>query len=546
MRHLQLSLLHQASTTTASRRRALGTVLGGTGLLLMGHPVRPVAAQATPTSATPATTASVVPLGEAIAELTPPAVWEAFYQLTQIPRPSHSEEQVSAFLAEFGRTLGLETVVDEVGNVLIRKPASPGMTDRPSAILQAHMDMVPVKTSDSDHDFESDPIDAFVVDGWVRADRTTLGADDGIGVALIMGLLEDESLVHGPLEALFTVNEEDGFTGANALQPGILRGAMLINVDSEEEGVFTIGSAGGGYVDATATYREEPTPAGLTGVQLEVTGLQGGHSGIDIDRGRGNAIKLLARLLWNAQEDFGIRTASIGGGERYNAIAHEATAVVAVPKSEATPLTEFVELFATTVKEELAATEPELAITATPAELPDMVMALDAQRRIVGALYGSPNGVMRMSDAVPGLVETSTNLGTVTVAEGQLAAGFLVRSAVDSARDDVRQMIGSVWALAGVETTTHDAYSGWTPDPDSPLLALMQTVYQDLYGRQAEIMAVHAGLETSVIGAKYPELDMISVGPTIENVHSPREQLEVASVGKVYDLLVATLERIAA
>jgi dipeptidase D len=515
-------------------------------MLLLSQPVRHAAAQATPTGATPAATANGIPLGEAIAELEPRAVWEHFSQLTQIPRPSHHEAQVSAFLARFGRDLGLETVVDEVGNVLIRKPASSGMADRPGVILQAHMDMVPVKTSTSDHDFETDPIAAIVDDGWVRADGTTLGADDGIGVALIMALLEDERLAHGPLEGLFTVNEEDGFGGVNALQPGVLQGAMLINVDSEEEGAFTIGSAGGMDVDATATYPEEPTPADVTGVRLEVTGLQGGHSGIDIDSGRGNAIKMLARLLWNAHEAFAIRVASISGGERYNAIPHDAVAIVAVPENEVEPLTAYVEAFAATVTEELATTEPELAITATPATLPGMVMTPDAQRRIVGALYGSPNGVMGMSDSVPGLVETSTNLGTVSAAKGQFAAGFLVRSAIDSERDDVSRMIGSVWGLAGVETTTHDAYSGWAPDLASPLLRLMQMVFQDLYGREAGIMAVHAGLETSVIGAKYPGLDMISVGPTMQNVHSPREQLEVASVGKVYDLLVATLERIAA
>jgi dipeptidase D len=546
MGHLQLSLLHQASTTMASRRRVIGKLLAGTGLLFMGLPVRGAAAQATPASATPTTTTSGVPLGEVIAELAPPAVWEHFYQLTQIPRPSHHEEEASAFLNEFGENLGLETIVDDVGNVLIRKPASPGRVDRPGVILQAHMDMVPVKTSDSDHDFENDPIAAVIADGWVRADRTTLGADDGIGVALIMALLEDKTLVHGPLEALFTVNEEDGFGGVNALQPGVLRGAMLINVDSEEEGVFTIGSAGGVNVDTKATYPEEPTPGDMTGVRLEVIGLQGGHSGIDIGRGRGNAIKLLARLLWSVEEEFAIRVASIAGGERYNAIPHEAMAIMAVPESEATPLTDFVQMFAATVKQELAATEPELAIIVTPAELPRMVMTRDAQGRIVGALYGSPNGVMRMSDSVPGLVETSANLGTVSAADGQLSAGFLVRSAVDSARDDVGQMIGSVWTLAGLQTTTHDVYSGWAPDPDSPLLGLMQAVYLDLFGHETRIMAVHAGLETSVIGAKYPGLDMISVGPTMQDVHSPREQLEVASVGKVYDLLVATLERIAA
>ncbi len=301
--------------------------------------------------------------------------------------------------------------MDEVGDVLIRKPASAGMEDRPGVILQAHMDMVPEKAPGKVHDFETDPITAFVEEGWVRTDGTTLGADDGIGVALIMALLEDETIAHGPLEALFTVNEEDGFTGADAVQPGVLQGSLLINVDSEVEGTFTIGSAGGADVDVTATYAEEPTPAGLTGMRLEITGLQGGHSGIDINRGRGNAIKLLARLLWSARQEIAVRVASIEGGGRYNAIPREAAAVVAVPEAEATRLTGASRRSPQRSRQELARTEPDLQIAATPAEIPDMVMTPDAQRRIVGALYGCPNGVMRMSDSVPGLVETSTNLG---------------------------------------------------------------------------------------------------------------------------------------
>ncbi|MFN8663643.1 MAG: aminoacyl-histidine dipeptidase [Thermomicrobiales bacterium] len=539
-------MLQRLTTGRASRRRVAGAFLGQTGLIFAGLAGCRAAAQATPISATPAAPVQGVPLDEAVAGLAPPAVWEHFLQLTQIPRPSHHEEQVSTFLADFGRGLGLETAADVAGNVLIRKSASPGKADRPGVILQAHMDMVPAKTSDSDHDFGTDPIEAFVEDGWVRADRTTLGADDGIGVALIMALLEDDTIVHGPLEALFTVDEEDGFDGVNALQPGVLQGSFLINVDSEEEGVFTIGCAGGVDVDASADYEEEATPSGMTGIQLAITGLQGGHSGVDINRGRGNAIKLLARLLWNAQEAVTLRVTSITGGERNNAIPRDAVAVVAVPEGDATALIALVETVAATILAELATAEPQLAITAMPANLPGRVMSADAQHRIIEALYGSPNGVMRMSDAVPGLVETSTNLGTVSATSGRLAAGFRVRSAVDSARDDVAQMITSVWALADVETTTYDAYPGWRPDPDSPLLGLMQMVYQGLYGREAKIMAVHAGLETSVIGATYPALDMISIGPTIQDVHSPHEQLEISSVSKVYDLLVATLERIAA
>ncbi len=476
--------------------------------------------------------------------LAPPAVWEHFSQLTHIPRPSHHEERVSAFLAAFGRDLGLETAVDEVGNVLIRKAASAGREGRPGVVLQAHMDMVPEKAPDKVHDFATDPITAFVEDGWVRADGTTLGADDGIGVAIIMALLEDDAIAHGPLEALFTVNEEDGFTGADALQPGGLRGSLLINVDSEEEGTFTIGSAGGADVDATATYAEEPAPAGMTGVRLEITSLQGGHSGIDINRGRGNAIKLLARLLWSAQQAIPLRVATITGGGRYNAIPREASAVVAIPETEVTRLTDFVAAFAATVRQELARTEPDLQVAATPAAVPDMVMTPEAQRRIVGALYAVPNGVIRMSDAVPGLVETSTNLGMAAAAAGQFSAGWLVRSAINSARDDVEQMTGSVFALAGINAVRKDAFTGWRPNPDSPLLALMQGVYRDLFGHAAAVAAVHAGLETSEFGSTYPGLDMISVGPTIEGAHSPEERLEIASVGKVYDLLVTTLERI--
>lgn len=477
-------------------------------------------------------------------DLAPRAVWDHFYALTQVPRPSHHEERASAFLAAFGRKLGLETAVDEVGDVLIRKPASAGMENRPGVILQAHMDMVPEKAPGKVHDFETDPITAYVEAGWVRADGTTLGADDGIGVAIIMALLEDGELVHGPLEAIFTVNEEDGFTGADAVPPGVFRGSLLINVDSEEEGTFTIGSAGGADVDATATYAEEHTPAGLTGMRLEITGLQGGHSGIDINLGRGNAIKLLARLLWSAWQEIPLRVATIEGGKQYNAIPRDAAAVVAVPADEVTRLTECVAAFAKTVQQELARTEPDLQFAVTAAAMPEMVMSPEAQRRIVAGLYGIPNGVMRMSDGVPGLVETSTNLGAVSAAKGTFAAGFLVRSAVNSARDDVQAMAASVFALAGIDAVRKDAFTGWKPNPDSPLLRLMQSVYRDLWGHEAEVVAVHAGLETSEFGATYPGLDMISVGPTIEHPHSPDERLEIASVGKVYDLLVATLQRI--
>jgi dipeptidase D len=537
--------LKAALWARASRRQAIGALGAAAGMALLSHSVRHVIAQAMPVSATPSPGATV-PLRDAIATLEPHGVWEHFFQLTQIPRPSHHEEKVSAFLAQFGRGLGLETEVDDVGNVLIRKPASAGRENAPGTILQAHMDMVPQKTDETVHNFLTDPIAAYVEDGWVRAEGTTLGADDGIGVALIMALLEAKDVAHGPLEALFTVNEEDGETGANAVQPGMLHGASLINVDSEQEGVFTIGSAGGEDIDATMTYQQEPTPTGMTGLRIDIAGLEGGHSGLDINRGRGNAIKLLARLLQTAPEPLGVRVSSLSGGGVHNVIPREANAVVVVPMGQAAALIEFVNAFAATVKRELAATDPELNISVTETAAPAQVMTTDAQRRIVEALDAAPNGVIRMSDTIPGLVETSTNLGKLAAADGAFTATFLTRSSVDSEREAVQQTIASVFDLAGMATKTHDAYPAWAPDPASPLLTLTQSVYRDLFGHEAEVMAIHAALETSTIGAKIPGLAMISIGPTVLDVHTPDEHLEVATVGEVYDLLVATLERLSA
>ncbi len=378
----------------------------------------------------------------------------------------------------------------------------------------------------------------------MRAEDTTLGADNGIGVAMIMALLEADDVAHGPLEGLFTVNEEDGYTGASAVKPGVLQGTILLNLDSEEEGVFTIGCAGGVDIDAILAYEEESIPTGMVGVDLTVADLQGGHSGIDIDKGRGNAIKLLARLLNELEGEGDLRLTSMAGGDRYNAIPRGASAVIAVPEAHLASVESFVDTFAKTAQSELAGTEPEMRVEAAPVDAPTRVMAPDAQRRVIDALNGCPNGVIRMSDSVPGLVETSTNVGTISLGDGQMQVGILTRSAIDSARDAVRDMIVSVFALAGAETSFHDAYAGWVPNPDSPLLALMEEVYRDVFGTDAGVMAVHAGLETSKFAETYPELDMISLGPTLQNVHSPDEQLDIASVEKTWELMVAALERI--
>lgn len=513
-----------------------------------------------PTSTAPATKPTVaslmptataapvgkVPLKDALDTLQPQAVWRNFYDLTQVPRPSHHEEKVSAFLARFGRDLGLETIVDEAGNIIIRKPATAGMENRRGIILQAHMDMVPQKTADKIHDFEKDPIQAYVEDGWVKADRTTLGGDDGIGVAIIMTLLQARDVAHGPLEALFTVNEEDGFTGINALKADVLRGDYFINVDWEAEGEFGVSSAGGVIVDATATYMEEVTSADAAAYQVTVKGLQGGHSGLDINRGRGSASKLLARWLWTAAARFDVRVASLVGGDRYNAIPRDATALVTVPKAQAEAMLAFVREFETTVKRELAATDPDLSVSAAPVAVPAKVMEPKAQQAMISAAYGSVNGALRMSDSVPGLVETSTNMGIWQAGNGQWKVSCLVRSAVDSARDDTAQKLASVFGLAGAQVSIHDPYSGWPPNPNSTLLKLMKDIYRQKFGKDAQIVAVHAGLETSVVGVKYPKMDMIAIGPTLVDVHSPDERLEVASVRLVYDLIVETLKQIPA
>ena len=497
-------------------------------------------------TATATSTTTMAPLKDAVATMEPQAVWQNFYDLTQVPRPSHHEEQVRAFLVQFGDNLGLETLVDGVGNVLIRKPASPGLENAQGVILQAHMDMVPQKTAESDHDFLTDPIDAFVAGDFVVADGTTLGADDGIGIAMAMAVLQEQDTPLGPIEALFTVNEEDGMDGALGLQPDLLQGSILINLDSETEGEFTIGSAGGDYVTIDATYGEVAVPDATTAYSVTVSGLQGGHSGVDIDKGRGHATKLLVRLLNPAVGEYGVRLASIAGGDAANAITREATALVVVPEDQAEAFEQTVQAFDAIVKSELSIADPGVMAQATAVALPAQIMDETEQQRVLDALYAIPQGVLRMSDAVPGLVETSTNLGIVSVEDGVISATSLPRSSVDSELDDVNQMIASVADLAGVPVTVSGRYSGWKPNPESPIVLLMQDVYREQTGQEAVVSAIHAGLECGTIVGTYPGMDAISIGPTLHDVHTPNERLEIATVPKLMDLLMVTLQRVSA
>ena len=486
---------------------------------------------------------SQVPLKDAVAGMDPQDVWQNFYDLTQIPRPSHHEEQVRDFLTQFGKDLGLETIVDDVGNVFIRKPASPGMEKRHGVILQAHMDMV-AQPLDGTHDFLTEPIDAYVEGDWVVADGTTLGADDGSGVAIALAILQSKTLALGPIEALFTVNEEDGMDGALGLSSDALQGDILINLDSETEGEFTIGSAGGDYVGVDGGYTEVDTPAATAAYTMTVSGLQGGHSGVNINEGRGHATKLLVRLLSPTAAQYGVRLAQITGGTAANAIPTSASALVVVPDDQTDAFLKYVRQYEGIVQSELAAVEPDLKVQATPAALPAKVMAEQVQQALIDTLYGSPQGVLRMSDAVPGLVETSTNMGIIKVADGQLAVTYYPRSSVDTELDDINQMIASVWDLAGVPVTISGRYPGWNPNPDSPILLLMQDVYKEMYGQDPEVTAVHAGLECGTIVSKYPGMDAISIGPTLQDVHTPNERIQVTSVKKLNDFLIETLKQI--
>jgi dipeptidase D len=483
-----------------------------------------------------------------ITKLTPNEVWANFYELTRIPRPSHHEEQIRKFIFDFGKSLGLETLQDETGNVIIRKPATPGMENRKGVILQGHLDMVPQKNSDKAHDFTTDPIETVIDGEWVRANGTTLGADNGIGVASAMAVLASKELAHGPIEALFTATEETGMDGANGLKSGILKGDILINMDSEDEGELYVGCAGGEDANAKFSFTEVAVPAESISFKLNVTGLKGGHSGMDIILGRGNANKIFFRLLKEAYKVCGARLASINGGSLRNAIPREAFGVITVPYATADKLVGLVAGLTTIIKRELSATEPTLKIELAKTEMPASLIDEQTQINLTHAIVAAPNGVIRMSDSMPGLVETSTNLAIVKSDNETktISIACLMRSSVDSARAELGSRMESVFTLAGAKVTLTGGYPGWKPNMESPILKTMQQVYQAKYGRIPEIKAIHAGLECGILGGKYPNWDMISFGPTIRFPHSPDEKVNIESVGKFWDFLVETLKNIPA
>lgn len=481
-----------------------------------------------------------------IADLQPNALWAIFDQMTQIPRPSNFEDKIQEWAYNFGKDLGLETLRDKAGNIIIRKPATPGMENRKPVILQAHLDMVPQKNSDKQHDFAKDPIETIVDGNWVRANGTTLGADNGIGASAIFAVLAAKDIAHGPIEALFTATEETGMDGANGIEAGILNGEILINTDSEDEGELYVGCAGGEDVSAKFKYEPKKTSKKYVGYKLSITGMKGGHSGIDIVLGRGNAIKVFFRLLDFASYPYAVRLAGIDGGSLRNAIPREAFGIIAVKQKKNEGFVESINMMADVIKKELAATEPDMKITIEKTETPKFVMDKFTQLMLTKAIVALPNGVIRMSDSMPGLVETSSNLAIVKSDEKKkrISIACLMRSSVDSAKEDLGSRMHAVFMLAGVNTKFSGAYPGWKPNMDSPVLKTMQDIYKKMYGKIPEVKAIHAGLECGILGGKYPDWDMISFGPTIRFPHSPDEKVNIPSVQKFWDFMLETLKNI--
>ncbi len=477
-----------------------------------------------------------------ILKLKPEAVWKSFYELTQIPRPSKKEEKVRVFLKKFGEDLGLETIVDEIGNVIIKKPATEGMEDRKGIILQGHMDMVPQKNSDIDHDFEKDPIDAYVDGDWVTARGTTLGADNGMGVAATMAVLEAKDLVHGPVEALITMDEETGMTGAENLKAGVMDGDILINLDSEDEGELYIGCAGGIDTTGEFTYTPEDVPEGMAAYKLIVKGLKGGHSGLDINLGRGNANKIMNILLLKAGEKYGLRLAEIDGGSLRNAIPRESFATVVVSEDNKEDFEQFVTEFEAIVQDEFKDADPGVMIITEATDMPLNLIDKKTQANLYTAVAKCPNGVIKMSESVKGVTETSSNLAIVKSSDGKIELAALTRSLIDDDKDKLGKEIKKVFEAAGAKAGNSGSYPGWKPNPDSAILKEMKEVYNNKFGKVPEVKVIHAGLECGILGATYTHWDMISFGPTIRNPHSPDEMVNIETVQLFWDFLVETLK----
>ena len=478
-----------------------------------------------------------------ILDLAPQQVWKHFYSLTQIPRPSGHMERITEFLVNFGKGLGLESFVDEVGNVIIRKPATPGMENRKGVILQAHMDMVPQKNNDTVHDFVNDPIQTWIDGEWVKAKGTTLGADNGMGVAAAMAVLESTDLKHGPLEVLITKDEETGMYGAFGLKPGTLQGEILLNLDSEDEGELYIGCAGGIDITAELSYKEEEADKEMVARKITLKGLRGGHSGLEINEGRGNANKLLARITHDLLVEFDCRLSSFSGGNMRNAIPREAHAVLLFNPADIDDLPNYIKEYEAQLNAEYAPIESDILLLLDEVEKPATVLPEEIQDNMIDMLLACQNGVMRMIPTVPDTVETSSNLAIVLLGGGKAEVRILARSSCDTMKDFLADSLTACFNMAGMKVTLSGGYSGWQPNVDSPILHAMTKSYEEQFGVAPKVKVIHAGLECGIIGANCPGLDMISFGPTLRSPHSPDERVLIPTVKKFYDFLVATLEQ---
>lgn len=479
-----------------------------------------------------------------IRNLEPKALWNKFADLNEVPRPSKKEERVIEFMMNFGKKLGLETIKDDTGNVIIKKPASKGYENRKTIVMQSHLDMVHQKNNDTNFDFSTQGIDMYVKDGWVRAKGTTLGADNGLGVATIMAILESKEIEHPAIEALFTIDEETGMTGALGLKGGLLSGDFLLNLDTEEDDELTIGCAGGLDVTAKRNYKEESVSGNNKAFTITVKGLNGGHSGMDIHRGLGNANKMMNRLLYSAYEKFGVRVSEINGGSLRNAIPRESVAIVVVPSDNSNKWKEEFEKRKSELKFEFKTTEKNLTIELAETSLPSKVMEAETQKSLLKSIYTAHNGVYRMSADIPNLVETSNNVARVLVKDGEITIQCLTRSSVESSKYDLAEALKSAFELCGCEVTFAGAYPGWTPNVESPLLDMMIKLYEKQNGQKPKVAACHAGLECGILGRNYPGMDMISFGPTIKGAHSPDERANIASAEKYWNYVLEILKNI--
>ena len=483
-------------------------------------------------------------MNQELLNLYPKGLWDIFGHICDAPHPSKHETAVVKWYKEWAKENNIPVVQDETGNLLFTVPATPGFENRTPVVLQAHCDMVPQADSDKAHDFLTDPIEPIIDNGWVRANKTTLGADDGIGVAAALAAIIDPACQHGPIEVLVTIDEETGMTGAFGLKPGFVKGKILINLDSETEGELYVGCAGGMDANFHRTYTTVATPAGMKGYKLFITGLHGGHSGMDINLGRANANKIATRFLQKTVRDFGGCVACINGGGLRNAIPREATAILTVPAAKAAEFEAFAKEFEAVVKKEFALTEEGLSLTVTAVDAPAQVIEPKALCQFLNMIFAIPNGVQRMSDSMPGLVETSNNLANFIAENGEMSAKCLLRSSVNSAKEALGEKMVAIAELAdcGIELT--GAYPGWNPNMKSPIMNTCMKVYKEKYGNEPKVMAIHAGLECGLFGVCYPDWDMVSFGPTIEHPHSPVERVNIESVGKFYDFLVEVLKNV--